>query len=522
MTSSIDAAECERAAIRAYLLGADDDCATHWEAAHRAALAAGSPADAARYAFWLGLGLIFRGQTAHANGWFARAEALIAEAGAECRASGYVLIPRCLAALGAGDPQHAHALGVRTAEIGGRFDDADLRAFGTLSQGQALIALGETVAGVARFDEVMVSATTGELGPVTTGIVYCAVILECMELFDLRRATEWTDALAAWCDAQPELVPYRGQCLVHRSQLQQAGGNWSEAVASVRSARRHLADPPHPALGLALYQEGEMHRLRGQFEQAEDNYRQASGYGHDPMPGLALLQLARGDGSAAAATIQRALAESGSGQSRPALLAAAVETFRSTGDFAAARAAAEDLSMIAAASTSQVLHAMAATATGSVLIGAGDVASALVELRKAARTWQSLHMPYDAARTALLVGLACAALGDKNGAEVEFDCASDVFTRLGAVPDLERVNALTAGLADGVSPRGAAAETAALSAREREVLAHLASGQTNRQIAADLVVSAHTVARHVEHIYAKLGVTNRAAATAYAYEHHLV
>ena len=178
--------------------------------------------------------------------------------------------------------------------------------------------------------------------------------------------------------------------------------------------------------------------------------------------------------------------------------------------------------MIAAASTSQVLHAMAATATGSVLIGAGDVAAALVELRNAARTWQSLHMPYDAARTALLVGLACAALGDKNGAEVEFDCARDVFTKLGAVPDLERVNALTAGLADGVSPRGAAAETAALSAREREVLAHLASGQTNRQIAADLVVSAHTVARHVEHIYAKLGVTNRAAATAYAYEHHLV
>ena len=212
----------------------------------------------------------------------------------------------------------------------------------------------------------MVSATTGELGPITTGIAYCAVILECMELFDLRRASEWTEALAAWCDAQPELVPYRGQCLVHRSQLQQAGGNWSEAVASVRSACRHLADPPHPALGLALYQEGEMHRLRGQFEQAEDNYRQASGYGHDPMPGVALLQLARGDGSAAAATIQRALAESGSGRSRPALLAAAVETFRSTGDFAAARAAAEELSMIAAASTSQVLHAMAATATGSV------------------------------------------------------------------------------------------------------------------------------------------------------------
>ena len=520
MTSSIDAAECERAAIRAYLLGADDDCARHWEAAHRAALAAGDPAEAARYAFWLGLSLMFRGQAAQANGWFARAEALIVEAGIECRASGYVLIPRCLAALGAGDPRHAHALGVRTTEIGGRFDDADLRAFGTLSQGQALIALGETVAGVARLDEVMVSATTGELGPITTGIAYCAVILECMELFDLRRASEWTEALSAWCDAQPELVPYRGQCLVHRSQLQQAGGDWRGAVTSARNACRHLADPPHPALGLALYQEGEMHRLRGEFEQAEEHYRRASRCGHDPMPGVALLQLARGNGPAAAATIQRALTESGGGRARPALLAAAVETFRSTGDFAAARSAAEELSGIAGASTSQVLQAMAATATGSVSLAAGDVAAALVELRTAARTWQSLHMPYDAARTALLVGLACAALGDQTGAEVEFDYARDIFTKLGAAPDLERANALMGGLADGVHPRDA--DAAALSAREREVLAHLAAGQTNRQIAADLVVSTHTVARHVEHIYAKLGVANRAAATAYAYEHHLV
>ena len=520
MTSSIDAAECERAAIRAYLLGADDECARQWEAAHRAALAAGSPAESARYAFWLGFSLMFRGQSAQANGWFARAEALIADAGIQCRASGYILIPRGLSALGAGDPQHAHALGVQVAEIGNRFDDPDLRAFGTLSQGQALIALGETVAGVARLDEVMVSATTGELGPIATGIVYCAVILECMELFDLRRASEWTDALSAWCDAQPDLVPYRGQCLVHRSQLQQAGGDWPGAVTSARNACRHLADPPHPALGLALYQEGEMHRLRGEFEQAEEGYRRASRCGHDPMPGLALLQLARGDGAGAAATIQRALTESGGGRARPALLAAAVETFRSTGDFAAARTAAEELSGIAGASTSQVLQAMAATATGSVSLAAGDVAAALVELRTAARTWQSLHMPYDAARTTLLVGLACAALGDKAGAEVEFDCARDVFTKLGAAPDLERVNALTDGLADNVRPR--AADSAALSAREREVLAHLAAGQTNRQIAADLVVSTHTVARHVEHIYAKLGVASRAAATAYAYEHHLV
>ena len=514
MTSSIDAAACERAAIRAYLRGADDECAKHWEAAQRAAHAAGDPAESARYAFWLGFGLLLRGRTAPGSGWLARAEALIAESGAECRASGYVLIPRFFDALEAGDQEHAHELGLRAAELGDRFDDADLRAFGTLCQAQALIAVGETAAGVTRLDEVMVSVTTGELGPITTGIVYCGVILACMELYDLRRASEWTESLTAWCDAQPELVPFRGQCLVHRSQLQQAEGDWSAAVASAQSACRHLADPLHPALGLARYQEAELHRLYGDFEHAERDYREASRHGCDPMPGLALLHLARGDGVGAAAMIDRALREPGIGQSRPALLAAAVETFRATGDLAAARAAADELAAIAAGSSSQVLEAMAAQAAGSVLIAAGDVAAALVELRTAARTWQSLHMPYDAARASALLGLACAALGDQTGAEVEFDYARDIFAKLGATPDLERVNALSAGLADN-------AETA-LSARERQVLTHLAAGRTNRQIAAQLVLSPHTVARHIEHIYAKLGVTNRAAATAYAYEHHLV
>ena len=196
MTSSADASECEQAAIRAFLLGADHECATQWEAAHRAALAAGQPAEAARLAFWLGFLLLAGGQTARANGWLARSESLIAQAGVECRASGYLLIPQGLAALEAGDPRRARELSVRAADIGHRFDDADLHTFGTLCQGQALIALGEPDAGVAKLDEVMVAVTTGELNPIATGIAYCAVILECVDLFDLRRAAEWTEALS--------------------------------------------------------------------------------------------------------------------------------------------------------------------------------------------------------------------------------------------------------------------------------------------------------------------------------------
>jgi DNA-binding CsgD family transcriptional regulator len=516
MTSAVDAAGCERAAIRAYLLGADDECAKHWEAAHRAALDAGNPAESARYAFWLGLILMLRGQTARAGGWFMRAEDLIAQAGTECPASGYVLIPRALAALNGGDPAGARDTAVRATEIGVRCGDADLRAFGALAHGQALIAMGEPAAGVMRLDDVMVSVTADELSPITTGIVYCAVILECMDLFDLGRASEWTSALGAWCDSRPDMVPFRGQCLVHRSQLQQAVGDWSAAVASALSACARLADPPHPALGLAYYQKGELGRLLGDFEEAEHDYLLAARHGHDPMPGLALLQLARGSVDAAVVAIQRVLHERSGLAPRPVVLAAAVEIFRAAGDFASAREASDELAAIAEKSTSTALKATATQAAGAVQLCAGDVSAALAELRTAARIWQSLRMPYDAARVSVLLGLACAALGDRTSAEMQFGSAKDIFAELGAVPDVEHVSMLSTGLGRGSTATGV------LSDREQQVLTLLAAGRSNREIAEELVVSPHTVARHVEHIYAKFGVSNRTAATRYAYEHHLV
>ena len=186
MTPSTDASDCESAAIRAFLLGADDDSIAQWEAAHRAALSAGGPEEAARYAFWLGFLLLAGGQPARANGWLARGDSLVARAGVECRASGYLHIPRGLAALEAGDARRARELGVRATEIGERFDDADLRCLGTLCEGQALIALGEPIAGVDKLDEVMLAATAGELNPFATGIAYCAVILRVRSPFGLE------------------------------------------------------------------------------------------------------------------------------------------------------------------------------------------------------------------------------------------------------------------------------------------------------------------------------------------------
>ena len=519
MTSSADTSDYERAAIEAFLRGADAECANEWEAAHRAALTVGDIDEAARFAFWLGFVLLSAGQAARANGWFARSESLIAHSNTECRASGYLLIPQGLRALEAGDPLGAQRLGANAAAIGLRFDDADLYALGMLCQGQALIAAAEPDTGMAKLDEVMLAVTAGELGAIATGIAYCAVILECVALYDLRRAAEWTEGLEGWCDARSGLVPFRGQCLVHRSQLRQAEGDWPGAVDSAQQACARLSDPPHPALGLAHYQCGEMHRLLGAFDSAEHAYREASRCGYDPVPGLALLELAKGDGTVAAATILRALAEAGPSVSRPALLAAAVEIHCTTGDISAARQASGELSVNAARSGSMLLTAMADQAAGAVLVGAGNTQAALRPLRAAATAWRAAHMPYEAARTAVLLGLACAALGDRVGADVEFNTAATVFRQLGAAPDLQKVERLAAGLADTMTRHG---ESTVLSARELEVLAHLAAGLTNREIAEALVVSPHTVARHVEHIYAKLGVSNRTAATAYAYEHHLV
>ena len=360
------------------------------------------------------------------------------------------------------------------------------------------------------------------LGPITAGIVYCAVVLECMRVFDLARASEWTRALTAWCERQPDLVPYRGQCLVHRAQLQQAAGDWQDALVTIAAACRRLTDPPHPALGLAYYHAAEMHRLVGAFDEADREYRQASRTGCPPTPGLALLELARGHHDDAAATIRRAVQEVDDPLERPALLAAAIEIFRVTGDSSEARAAADELAEIAAGSTSELLGAMASRGTGTVLLVEGDPAGALTHLRAAARAWQHLRMPYEAARTAVLLGLSCAALGDRTTAGLEFENARDAFTELGATPDLDRLRSLAAGLGDPAGAREMGAPTTALSAREREVLVHIAAGKTNREIAAELVISEHTVGRHVENIFTKAGVTSRAAATAYAYEHDLL
>ena len=503
--------DLERLAVAAYLIGEDDDAVGAWEQAHKQHAGAGDRAEAARCAFWAAFCLMMRGRMAHARGWLSRAESVIDEHG-DCPARGYLLVPAVLGALDADDAHRARQLALEAGEIAARFGDADLAAFSALGHGQALLAMGDTTAGLARLDAVMLSVCSGEVGPILSGIVYCAVILECMQLFDLARAAEWTAALDAWCRAQPDLVPYRGQCLVHQSQLQQAVGDWAGAASMVARACDRLSDPPHPALGLASYQEGELHRLRGDLDAAADAYRRASSAGYEPMPGLALLGLQRGDAGSAAASIRRALSEATQPFQRPRLLAAAVDIAVAAGDLVLAAEAASELASIAEQSSSSVLEAMAAHATGAVLLASGQTTDALARLRAAGAVWRRLNMPYEAARSAELVARGCTLLGDGASAALQLDNARATFESLGAGPDLRRVAELS----------GAPARRGALSTRELEVLGLVAQGKTSAEIAEALTISRHTVRRHLENVFAKLGVNSRAAAIAYAYEHHLL
>jgi DNA-binding CsgD family transcriptional regulator len=507
----LSAEDLERWAVAAHLLGEDDQVVALRDRAYRQYLDRGLTEQAARCVFWIGFHLGNAGQQAQAAGWLARLRRLIESTDRDPHLAAMVRLADAVNLMQTGRAIIALPMCDEVAEAAQAADDDDLFALAVLSRAGCLHELGRSSEALAALDETMVLVVADLVAPQIVGLAYCSMIGLCMERFDVQRAGEWTRALSGWCDAQTGLVPYRGVCQVHRAEIFQLRGAWTEAA----SQAVHVSELPQSdgwIAGAAHYRLAELHRLGGRFDLAERSYAAAGARGQEVQPGLGLLRAAQGNPAAAMASLERALAEHGDLSGRAPLLAAVVEVALATGDVAAARSASVELSRGAAEIGTPYLTALAAHAGGLVALADDDPRAGLPLLRRAWTLWQQVDAPYEAAKTRVQVGVACRALGDEDAARMEVDAARTVFEQLGATFDISTL----ASFDDTAAQRGP------LSARECEVLALVAQGHTNRAIAAKLFLSEKTVARHLSNIFGKLGVNSRSAATGYAYEHGLV
>jgi DNA-binding CsgD family transcriptional regulator len=512
--ASLDPGDLELLSVAAHLTGKDAESGEALARAHQGYLGRGEIRRAARCAGWLSFVAQLRGDSAQASGWLSRARRLLETEG-DCVEKGYLLLPVGMAAAQQRDLEAAHAAFVEAASIGQKFGDRDLASLALQGQGRVLVRRGEIAAGVALLDEAMVAVMANDVSPIVAGGIYCSVIDACGEIFDLRRAQEWTAALEQWCSSQPDMVPYRGHCLIRRAEIMQLRGAWPDALLEARCACERLSQPvPKPAVGAAFYRKAEMHRLLGEVEEAEEAYRAAAEWERVPRPGLALLRLARGEVKAAQSEIRHVVDVVIEPGKRAEALAAQAEIAMAGHDLATARCAADELSKIATRIGAEFLLAVAACTQGAVLLAEGDTPSAVVSLRQALATFRHLEAPYEAARVQVCLARAYRAQGNDESASHELQAAREVFRKLGAVTELGRIVAPVA--LPATSPAGP------LTQREIEVVKLVASGITNREIAKKLNISEKTVARHLNNIFNKLDLSSRAAATAYAYQHGLL
>jgi DNA-binding CsgD family transcriptional regulator len=507
--------DLELLGVSAYMLGDEEEWMQVFERACRQYVDADDVLRAASCAFWIGMHLAIRGELGPATGWLGRAQRLVDRHEGECVERAYMLLPVAFQHEAVGEYEEAAATAGAAVEAGERFGDTDLFALAAHAQGAILVSAGRVQEGLGLLDEAMVAVTGGEVHPIVAGVVYCGVILACEEVYEVRRAQQWTAALTRWWERQPELLAFTGRCLVHRAQLMQLHGAWAEALEETqRASRRFEKAMNQAAAARASYLRGEVHRLRGEFAEAEGAYRESSRLGAEPQPGWALLRLALGDADSAAAAMRRVIAETSDRSRRAGLLSAFAEIMLAIGDTGEARAACGELVEIAQEFESELLGAVAAQTQGAVELAEGNPAAALASLRRASIAWQELEAPYELARTRVLIGCACRELGDDDAFRLELDAAGGAFAELGAAPDIAQLQRL--------SQRGERDEGSGLTARELEVLRLVAAGKSNREIASTLVISEHTVARHVQNILSKLDVPSRTAAGAFAFEHDLV
>jgi DNA-binding CsgD family transcriptional regulator len=495
-------------ATAAYLIGRDEDSDGYRTRAHQLFLDRHDAERAARSAYWLAFGLAQRGARAPASGWFARTERILDDARVDSVLRGSLLVPVAIQRIVDGDPAAGYDAFTRAADVARRFGDRDLASVACEGRGRALIRLGKIADGVALLDEAMAAVVAGEVTPLAAGDVYCSVLEGCQEILDVGRSYEWTTSLARWCSAQPDLVRYRGECLLYRAEVLQLRGSWPDAARDAGDACALLE--ARPGAGGAFYRLGEIHRLRGELAEAEAAYARANERGRKPQPGLSLLRLAQGQVESAAASIRTVLADTHRRAPRSRMLPAAVEILLAAGDVDAARAAAAELSEIAGQVGTPFLAAASAHAAGAMALAADDLPAASAALRQACEIWRDLGVPYEHAQSCQLLAAVCDRRGDREGHRLERDAARTLLERLGLSPVTARDHA--------AAPRAAGA----LSDRELQVLRLLAEGRTNRAIGEALFISEKTVARHVSNIFDKVGVSSRSSATAWAFQHNVL
>jgi DNA-binding NarL/FixJ family response regulator len=503
----LDAEDLERYAEAAQILGRGAEAIRVLRRAFKLRTDAGEIDQAITAAFWIFQALIINAEFARASGWAAQVRRSMPDVD-----NGWLLFLEAYFLIAGADYDQAARLLARAAEMASRRGEPDLVAFATTVWGRALIKGGRLQDGLSRLDEAMVPVVERDTSPRATSMMYCSAIATCHEAREFGRASEWTHALGAWLDSLPRLGgAYFGNCRIYRAQLMCLRGSWREALDEVAFVCDDLSENYGQLVaGHAHYELAEIHRLLGNPE-AEAGYRRAAELGAPTQPGLSLLRLAQGELDKAVLGIRRALAETQGQLERLDLLTAAVTIMLAAGDTDAARQATTELAVIAAVYTAPGVQAELAAARGALALSDGNPAAALPLLRSAARCWREVDAPHTVATVTVLIGLACRAVGDEDAAEVELESARSTFARLGADPDVHRVEELLRST-QAVGP---------LSAREIEVLKLVAAGKTNHAIAAELFVSERTVHRHVSNIFVKLGVHSRTAAASYAIQHHL-
>lgn len=509
--AQMEPCDLEALADAAWWLSRLDESIAARQRAYAGYVAAGDNPRAAWCAGRLCMEHVFRNEAAVASGWLMRAQRLLRDQPERVQ-HGYVALIESNTARARGDSGEAVACAERATEIGQRFGDPDVVAMGIHLHGLALIDAGRVAEGMALLDEAMASVVAGELGTFFTGVIYCNVIAVCLEVSDVGRLGEWNDAAKQWCESLPSDAPFPAVCRVNRAEAASLRGAWPEAEAEASRASRELGFNPRVA-AMAFYETGEIRRRIGNFAGAEEAFARAHELGLASQPGLALLRLAQGKPDVALQALRVAVAEDRTRwPQRARLLSALVEVALAADDLDVARQASGELDDIAGRLGTPALHGLAAAAAGALRLAEGDIVGALQRLRAACAIWQELRLPYETAQARLMYGTALRRAGSDEDALLELRAALAAFERLGAVGDAGKAAALIGRREE--LPRG-------LTAREAEVLRLVAAGKTNREVAAALVISEHTVARHLQNIFAKLAVSTRSAATAFAFEHGL-